>query len=167
MAPCFAQGLGPEAAASAATVEKQKPHFWKDLWGYSKDQVREKESAALEREDESMLMYNAQVAGIPGVITYSFYRDKLVSAEYLRQEKRQFSSERPFASERQLASDYLAEYQTLKTHLNRIYGKQPAEVRDWSNETSAWQRQSSEAVSLALGKVKIIAKWETHDSEIF
>ncbi len=161
-APTFEESLAlraeepePEPPTSIAEVEEQKPHFREAFWGDSKSQVMWKETAELVREDRVTLVYDTRLAGVPGVTTYSFVRDKLVSAEYLRQEKRQS------------AEKYLADYQTLKTRLTSKYGTPHPDVLEWSNEAKVWERNPKRyALALLFGHLKQITRWETPDTEI-
>ena len=149
------QESGKEPVTTVVAVEEPTPHFREAFWGDSKSQVREKETAELVREDDSTHAYNTRLAGIPGVTTYSFIGDNLVSAGYRR-------AENP-----QLAHEYLADYQTLKAHLTSIYGNPLTDIRDWANDAGFMEgNQEYYAGALLGGQLKKTALWETSDTEI-
>ncbi len=161
-APTFEESLAlqadepePEPPTSIAEVEEQKPNFREAFWGDSKGLVMEKETAELVHEDRVTLSYDSRLAGVPGVTTYSFVGDKLVSAEYLRQEKWQS------------ADEYLADYRMLKTHLTGKNGKPHRDVREWAKERRFLEgKPEYYAGALLVGRLKLMAQWETPDTEI-
>jgi hypothetical protein len=138
-----------EAAATQSSSRGTK-------WGMSLDQVMVLEGNPALREitdGMEIIGYQRKVLGKDCLVGYLFVDNKLLKTQY------------NFVERHSNKSQYLDDYERVKTLVAQEYGKPEGEAVDWNDshyksDTDNW------GTALSLGHVKYLSRWLTSESEI-
>jgi hypothetical protein len=126
--------------------------FRKTNWGMSKAQVKKLETGKILNDDD-VLMYEGNIAGLETYIVYNFVDDKLVRASYIYKERHSNKS------------DYLSDYLSVQKILINKYGKPAEEETLWKNDLYKDDYQEW-GMALAVGHLVKYCVWNVSDTEI-
>ena len=141
-------------AHKPARVEALTPHFRTAFWGDSHRQVMGMETAKLGESTGNSLVYEAEVAGVPVRILYSFVDDKLVSATYIG--KQDYYD----------ATHYLDDYEDFKEILVKKYGFPSIDIDPVRHISRSKGDRDKLGIAIKLGRVDHLAHWETAETKI-
>jgi hypothetical protein len=127
--------------------------FRKTNWGMSKDQVKKTETGKIIKDD-NVLGYQSKVAGLDALIAYIFVDDKLVRAKYI------------FTEKHSNRTDYLSDYSSIQTILNKKYGDPADDKTYWKNDLYKDDYQDW-GMALAVGHLTKYSNWKVDDTEVW
>lgn len=129
--------------------EEKKPDFRKAFWGMSQADVKKLESEKIEGESNDGLMYNDRVFGINCIVGYLFIKDKLYKGVY------DFSAPLNAHSN---SSDYLNDFETIKSKLNEKYGIPKKDKTIWKDELYK-DKPSDWGTAVSAGQLVRFCEW--------
>ena len=127
--------------------------FRKTNWGMNKEQVKKTEKGKIVEEDENILTYQGNVAGLDCFVVYIFAEGKLVRAKYV------------FTETHSNKNDYILDYNKLKEILIKKYGKPIEDSQLWRNDLYKDDYQNW-GFAVSLGHLVYFALWETPSTSI-
>lgn len=96
--------------------------FRKANWGMSPSQVKSTESLEIIKEDNDVLAYKTTLADFDAYVVYIFAGNKLTRAKYIITETHSNKN------------DYISDYNTLKSLLQKKYGTPVEEEKYWKDD---------------------------------
>jgi len=127
--------------------------FRRMTWGMDMKTVKSTEPGAPKSEEDSAMIYSRKVAGMDAALGYVFAENKLVRARYM------------FHQQHEKYDSYIADYNNLKSALEKQYGKAVKERAIWKNDLYR-KIQSQWGIALGEGYVTFITLWETPNTDI-
>ena len=133
--------------------------FRKSTWGMTKAAVKttEKNKRIIIDDDPSgKLIYETEVSGQRCYLIYEFTQDKLTTTSYL------------FTTKHSNKNDYIADFEHIKSLLNKKYGTPLKEDKDgfWKNNLYKDDPQHW-GMAVSLGHLIFRARWENEKTKIF
>ncbi|MDG5816662.1 hypothetical protein QA601_16310 [Chitinispirillales bacterium ANBcel5] len=145
------------AEESSSEAPPQSPAatnaFRNAKWLMSPEQVKDSETATLERETENTLVYDVTIHGIKSTLTYMFSDDQLTSIRC----NFNYSHSNP--------NRYYKDFESLKNKLISDYGNPQEDEQNWQNDmyrdnTSRW------GFAIGVGFLSCKTQWHTDDASI-
>lgn len=130
----------------------KKFDFRKTSWGMSKEEVKKSESGVIVKDD-SVLAYNANIAGINSIVAYIFIEDRLVRAKYI------------FVQDYEDKNIYISNFQTFKNIITNKYDTPINDQSYWSNEMYK-NREDDWGTAIALGHLSYYSNWKSGSTDI-
>ncbi|MCK8823978.1 hypothetical protein [Fuchsiella alkaliacetigena] len=122
-------------------------------WEMTLEEVLENEEAELLAEENEVLVYETEVAGLPTTLIYFFYENQLAAAEYR------------FNNNYTNPNNYIDDYSKLVNLLSEKYGPPTEDKTVWHNNLFE-NEPPSHGLAISLGHLEFWSKWATNDVEI-
>jgi hypothetical protein len=128
--------------------------FRKSNWGMNKAQVKKTETSEILKETDDVLAYKSELAGYQSYVIYIFAGDKLTRAKY------------SIIEEHSNKNDYISDYNTLKSLLQKKYGVPKEDETIWKNDLYK-DDYSQWGFAVSLGHLTYYSSWETERTSVF
>jgi len=126
-------------------------HFRKTNWGMSKRQVKTIESLQIEEESDDVLVYGGQLLGRNAFIVFLFVNGKLARGRYV------------ISQEHSNLTDFIADYDALRSSLMKKYGEPEQSQTVWKNEL--YKDDPSEwGDAISYGHLVYYSTWENSET---
>jgi len=123
-------------------------------WGMTLNQVKQTEPEKPVKETSELLAYKTNISNFETFAIYIFVGDKLTRAKYALLETHSNKN------------DYITDYNTLKSLLNKKYGNSIEDVTRWKNDLYK-ENYSDWGFAVSLGHLLYYSSWKTDRTEIF
>lgn len=125
----------------------------KTYWGMNYLDVLNSETIVLDQSNENMLFGTTTLNGLEALIAFDFINNELYDVRYI------------FINEHAIKSSFINDYETLRTNLNKKYGKESENHRFFTDDLyedipSEWE------MALGRGTLSYFSIWKTTDTEI-
>jgi hypothetical protein len=135
--------------AAQATVTD----FRNTAWGMSSSRVKALEASPPVQEQDGLLVFTASISSLETHIGYFFTNGILTRARYAISENHMNKS------------DYITDFNTLKTQLIKKYGAPSQDVKHWKNDRDKDMSDES-GLAISLGNLSYYANWATPRTQI-
>lgn len=125
----------------------------KTYWGMNYLEVLNSETIDLDGSNDNMLFGKTTLNGLDALIAFDFINNELYDVRYI------------FINEHAIKSNFINDYENLRTNLNKKYGKEFENHRFFTDDLyedtpSEWD------MALGRGTLSYFSTWKTADTEI-